>query len=115
MALGSGSSPARSRGQRPAVASLTRRHVLSAWRRALATALELAREEDAKLLVVHADARVRGRAGNAPVFADEPDIVMALEKKVEDLEGLGCNAELVVVHGARDPGDLIVEIAQDRA
>jgi nucleotide-binding universal stress UspA family protein len=83
--------------------------------RALATALELAREEDAKLLVVHADARVRGRAGNAPVFADEPDIVMALEKKVEDLEGLGCNAELVVVHGARDPGDLIAEIAQDRA
>jgi hypothetical protein len=35
MALRSGSSPARSRGQRPAVASLTRRHVLSAWRRAL--------------------------------------------------------------------------------
>jgi nucleotide-binding universal stress UspA family protein len=82
--------------------------------RALATALELVRDEDSKLLVVHADARVRGRAGNVPVFADEPDIVSALETKVEELVGLGCNAELVVAHGARDPGDLIADIAQDR-
>ena len=84
--------------------------------RALATALDLVRDTDGKLLVVHADDRLGGRAGSAPVLADELEIVSSLEHKVEELVGLGCDAELVVVHGtAVDPADLVARVARERA
>jgi len=83
--------------------------------RALATALELVRDDDAELLVVHADVRLRGRAGNAPVFADEDDIVKRLEHKVASLVADGANAELVVARGTdSDPAALIANVAKER-
>jgi nucleotide-binding universal stress UspA family protein len=84
--------------------------------RALTTALELARDGDGKLIAVHADDRVGGRAGNVPVLADEREIAQSIEVKVKELVDLGVDAELVVVHGtAVDPGDLIARVAEERA
>lgn len=82
--------------------------------RALATALELARDGDGKLLAVHADERLRGRAGNAPLLADESDIVFELEDKVSELVSLGVDAELVLARGHDDPADLVANVARER-
>jgi nucleotide-binding universal stress UspA family protein len=82
--------------------------------RALPSAIELARDGDAKLLVVHADERLGGRAAGAPVLADEDDIVSAPRTKVKTLVDTGVDAELFVVHGLnREPADLIAEAAKE--
>lgn len=82
--------------------------------RALPTALDLARESDAKLLVVHADERLGGRAGGVPLLADEDELQVALRSKVHDLVDAGIDAEFRVVHGTnRDPADLIADAAKD--
>ena len=49
--------------------------------RALRTALELTAEAKGRLLVVHANERLGGRAGGGPVFADEEDLQRKLETK----------------------------------
>ncbi len=83
--------------------------------RALQTALDLARDGDGRLLVVHADDHLRGRAGNVSVLADEREIVQKLEAKLRDLLELGVDAELVVVKGvASDPADLVAKLATER-
>lgn len=82
--------------------------------RALPTALELVPEHGGKLLVVHADEVLGGRAGGVPILADEHDIVAGLQSKVRELVDIGMNAELRVVHGVnRDPADLIAQAAKD--
>lgn len=83
--------------------------------RALPTALALAREAGAKLLVVHADERIRGRAAGMPLLGDELDVQLALEAKVRDLVESGVDAELYVVRGlGREPADLVAEAASER-
>lgn len=83
--------------------------------RALSLALELAREGDGKLLVVHADERLGGRAAGLPVLADEEDITHALEEKVRELVDLGVDAEFEIVRGTySEPADLISKVAVER-
>jgi nucleotide-binding universal stress UspA family protein len=84
--------------------------------RALPSALDLAREGDAKLLVVHANERFGGRAGGVPRLADEDEIVSALRAKVHELVESGVDAEFRVIHGTdRDPGDLVAKVARESA
>ena len=84
--------------------------------RALPVALELAGGPDARLLVVHADERLGGRAGGAHVLADDEDIQQQLASKVEELVESGVRASFEVVHGLnRDPADLIAEAAKENA
>jgi nucleotide-binding universal stress UspA family protein len=84
--------------------------------RALPSALDLAREGDAKLLVVHANELFGGRAGGVPRLADEDEIVRALRSKVHELVESGVDAEFRVIHGTnRDPGDLIAKVARESA
>jgi len=81
---------------------------------ALPVALELAADTGAKLLVVHADERLRGRAGGAHVLADDENIQQALASKVDELVESGVRASLEVVHGLnREPADLIAGAAKE--
>ena len=82
--------------------------------RALSTALELTAEADGRLLVVHANERLGGRAGGTPVFADEEDLQSELVAKVDDLVQSGVNASFRVVGGVNtDPADLIANVAKE--
>jgi nucleotide-binding universal stress UspA family protein len=82
--------------------------------RALPTALELTAEANGRLLVVHANERLGGRAGGAPVLADEEDLQSKLVSKVNDLVESGVNASFQVVSGLNtDPADLIASVAKE--
>ena len=82
--------------------------------RALPTALELTAEANGRLLVVHANERLGGRAGGGPVFADEEDLQRNLETKAHDLLESGVNASFHVVSGLNtDPADLIADVAKE--
>ena len=82
--------------------------------RALPTALELTAEAEGRLLVVHANERLGGRAGGGPVFADEEDLQRKLETKAHDLLESGVNVSFHVVSGLNtEPADLIADVAQE--
>jgi len=82
--------------------------------RALPTALELARRDGAKLLVVHADEHMGGRAAGYSVLADEQELRMMLESKVGELISDGVDAEFVVRSGLnKDPADLVAAVARE--
>jgi nucleotide-binding universal stress UspA family protein len=82
--------------------------------RALPTALELAESYGAKLLVVHADEHMGGRAGGYPALADEEDLRVQLRTKVAELVAAGFNADFRVIAGTnRDPADLVAEAARE--
>jgi nucleotide-binding universal stress UspA family protein len=82
--------------------------------RALPTALEFAAGTNGELLVVHADEQLGGRAGAAPVIADEVDVQSELASKVNELVESGVDATLRVVHGInKDPADLIADVARE--
>jgi nucleotide-binding universal stress UspA family protein len=81
---------------------------------ALSTALELTAEANGRLLVVHANERLGGRAGGAPVFADEEELQSEFASKVNDLVASGVNASFHVVSGLNtDPADLIADVAKE--
>jgi nucleotide-binding universal stress UspA family protein len=82
--------------------------------RALPTALDLTAEAHGKLLVVHADAHLGGRAGGVPVIADEEDVQSELVSKVNELVESGIDASFRAVHGTnKDPADLIAALARE--
>jgi nucleotide-binding universal stress UspA family protein len=82
--------------------------------RALSTALELTAEANGRLLVVHANERLGGRAGGAPMFADEDDLQREFASKVDDLVESGVKASFHVVSGLNtDPADLIADVAKE--
>ena len=81
--------------------------------RALPTALEMTAEANGRLLVVHANERLGGRAGGAPVLTDEEDLQSQFVSKVNDLVESGVNASFHVVSGLNtDPADLIADFAK---
>jgi nucleotide-binding universal stress UspA family protein len=82
--------------------------------RALPTALDLTAEAHGRLLVVHADAHLGGRAGGVPVIADEENVQSELVSKVNELVESGIDASFRVVKGTnKDPADLIAAVATD--
>jgi nucleotide-binding universal stress UspA family protein len=85
-----------------------------AAQRALSTALELAADSDAKLMVVHADERFGGRAGGVPALADEDEVQDRLEALVQELVESGVDASLRIMRGTnREPADLVADVARD--
>lgn len=82
--------------------------------RALSTALELTAAAEGKLIVVHADERLGGRAGGVPTIADEEDVRAGLEAKVNALAESGVDASFRVELGTnKDPADLIANVAEE--
>jgi nucleotide-binding universal stress UspA family protein len=82
--------------------------------RALPTALDLAADTNAKLIVVHADEILGGRSGNVPLLADEDELKSKLASKVNELVESGVDATFRVIHGInKHPADLIADVARD--
>ncbi len=79
---------------------------------ALAYVRELAGIHRSRIVAVHANELLRGRAGNAPLLADEPDVQAKIAKQVEELQGAGFDATLEVCTGSRDVARLIAEAAE---
>lgn len=78
------------------------------------TAVELIAEAGGKLLVVHADERLGGRAGGVPAIANEEDVKSKLASTVDDLVESGVDATLHVVVGVnKQPADLIAQVARE--
>ena len=80
---------------------------------ALEHALELARVNDSKIVAVHANELMRGRAAGQPVLADEPELEQQIGKQVEELRNVGFDATLEIHTGSKDAATLIAKAAED--
>jgi nucleotide-binding universal stress UspA family protein len=67
--------------------------------RALPIVTGLARAHRSKIVAVHATEIMAGRFGGGPVLADDPDLVVKIERQVEELRRAGFTAELRIVRG----------------
>lgn len=80
---------------------------------ALEAVVELARIHSSHIVAVHADERLRGRFGGAPVLADEDDLRDKIHAQIERLHEEGLDAELKFAVGSTHPADeLIAEAAR---
>jgi nucleotide-binding universal stress UspA family protein len=80
---------------------------------ALEHALELARVHDSRIVAVHANELLRGRAAGQPALADEPDLEEQIAKQVEELRSVGFDATLEIRAGSKEVATLIAEAAED--
>ena len=74
---------------------------------------ELARLHNSRIVAVHANELLQGRAGGSPVFADEPDLEEKIGKQVEELRAAGVDARLVIRTGTKDVAKLIADAADE--
>lgn len=81
--------------------------------RALPHVKELARLHHSKIVAVHANERLYGRFGGAPLLADEPDLVAKIEGQVAALKADGFDVELDVKAGGAEVAELIARAAED--
>ncbi len=78
---------------------------------ALQQAVELARLSEGRVVAVHCDHRLHGRAAAYPALANEEDVRIALRRQVEELEADGVDIELVIRRSHRDAADIVTSIA----
>ncbi len=82
--------------------------------RAVPHAVELARRDGAKLVVVHVEERIAAKGDMPPLRADEEEIVKTIRDQVAAIQSDGIDAELVttsVMLGG--PGSAIAAVAED--
>jgi nucleotide-binding universal stress UspA family protein len=83
-------------------------------------ALEVARDfakrwKNPRIVAVHIDQRLAGRAGDVPVLADEPDVVTKIRSQVHDLERAGFSVGFEVRHTHRtNQAAEIAKIAEEQ-
>ena len=80
---------------------------------ALTEALRLSEVTGARIVAVHCDQRLRGRAAGWPRDADEDDRLARIEEQVEELKADGIDIELVVRHSRHEAGDVVAEAAAE--
>jgi nucleotide-binding universal stress UspA family protein len=80
---------------------------------ALEHALELARVHHSRIVAVHANELMLGRAAGQPVLADEPDLEAQIAKEVEELRSVGIEATLEIRTGTKEAARLITKAAED--
>jgi nucleotide-binding universal stress UspA family protein len=73
---------------------------------------KLAEIHGSRIIVVHANELLTGRAGGAPLLADEPDIREKLEGQVRDLRSAGFAASLEIRSGREDVAKLVERAAE---
>lgn len=78
---------------------------------ALGHVRKLAEIHGSRIVAVHANEVIAGRAAGAPVLADEPDIREKLEGQVEELRAAGFEAGLEVCTGTEDVATLVERAA----
>lgn len=74
---------------------------------------ELARLHNSRIVAVHANELLQGRAGGSPIFADEPELEEKIGKQVEELRATGVDARLVIRTGTKDVAKLIADAADE--
>ena len=74
---------------------------------------ELATEDGAKIVAVHANELMRGRPSGYPALADEPELEERITKQVEELKSVGIDATLVIRSGNKSIATLIAEAAEE--
>jgi len=79
---------------------------------ALDTVRELAHIHGSRIVAVHANELLRGRAGGAPLLADEPELEREIGKRVEELRAGGLEVTLEVRTGSKEVATLIAEAAE---
>jgi nucleotide-binding universal stress UspA family protein len=80
---------------------------------ALQQALQLATLSDGRVVAVHCDHRLHGRAAAYPALANEEDVRIALRRQVEELEADGVDIDLVIRRSHRDAADIVASIAAE--
>lgn len=78
---------------------------------ALEQVRRLAEIHGSRIVAVHANEVIPGRAGHAPVLADEPDIREKIESQVKDLRAAGFDARLEVCTGTEHIATLVERAA----
>ena len=79
--------------------------------KALEHVRRLAEIHGSRIVAVHANEVIPGRAGNAPVLADEPDIREKIAAQVEELRAAGFDAGLEVSTGTEAIATLVERAA----
>jgi nucleotide-binding universal stress UspA family protein len=74
---------------------------------------ELARLHNSRIVAVHANELLRGRAGGAPLLADEPELEEKIAKQIEELRSVGIDATLTIRTGTKDVPTLIADAADE--
>ena len=74
---------------------------------------ELARENDSRIVAVHANELMRGRSGGYPALADEPELEEKIGKQIEELRSVAVDATLVIRTGNKGVATLIAEAADE--
>jgi nucleotide-binding universal stress UspA family protein len=80
---------------------------------ALEPVRKLAEIHGSRIVAVHANEMLVGRAAGAPVLADDPDIQEKLKGQVEELRAAGFDATLEVRTGAHPVAALLEQAAED--
>jgi nucleotide-binding universal stress UspA family protein len=74
---------------------------------------ELARLHNSRIVAVHANELLHGRAGGSPIFADEPELEEKIGRQIEELRATGVDAKLVIRTGTKDVAKLIADAADE--
>ena len=80
---------------------------------ALEEALRLARLSGGRIVAVHCDQRLHGRAMAWPVLPDEDDLRVKIRRQVAELRADGAEIDVVLRRSHRDAADVVAEIAAD--
>ena len=83
--------------------------------RALEHVIALARCHHSRIVAIHANEMLRGRFGNAPLLADEPDLRAKIDGQVAKLRADGFEATLEIPAEGKDIPLLIANAANDVA
>jgi nucleotide-binding universal stress UspA family protein len=80
---------------------------------ALREALQLAELSEGRVVAVHCDQRLNGRAMAWPAFPDEEDRRIKIRRQVEGLRADGVDVDLVIRRSHHEAADIIAEIAAE--
>jgi nucleotide-binding universal stress UspA family protein len=64
-----------------------------------------------RLVAVHCDQRMTGRAAASPVLADEDEVRTSIRRRVKSLEADGVPAALVVRQSHHEAADVVADVA----
>lgn len=80
---------------------------------ALAVAVDLAKAGYGRIVALHVDQRLVGRAGGWPAIPDEDDRLDKIRRQVEMLRHEGIDIDLVVRRGSAAPATRVAAAAQE--
>ena len=80
--------------------------------RALEEVRQLAEVHRSRIVAVHANQVLTGRAAGAPVLADEPDLRLTIKEQVKELRDAGFDASLKILSGHEQVATLIERAAE---